>query len=377
MTPIKEKNRGRRRAPLFLGALLLFLIPAAGCVSVDSEPSGERDSSFDYALVNFHYEMAEKFWNQGKEELAVKYLNKAVAGDPDSIEPRLGLIDIQVARGDVDGALTAINDCTEEMKYDPEVLDRLLYILELKGDDEAAARVIAEAQDREVTTGRFLKTRAEARVFRNDFAKALNFYERARGEFPRDTALLEAMAALYGLMGREAQRAEILVDLISLLPERTDFPIDAARAFQKAGCPKEGIVQLESLILGEGRMVRGDVCQGLGYLYISEERWQHACEIYEKARAEGDAVLAVEERKNLAEAYLRNGDNVKAASELQDLVLRQPDDPVARAALALAYWRMGHVERAEEIVKGAAEGTIEGTVLGAVDKKIRGGKSVD
>ena len=273
MTPIKEKNRGRHWALMLVGALLLFLIPAAGCVSVDSEQADGRDSSFDYALVNFHYKMAEKFWNQGKEDLAVKYLHKAVAGDPTAIEPRLGLIDIQVARGSVDEALAAINNCPEEMKYDPEVLDRLLYILELKGDDEAAARVIAEAEEREVSTGRFLKSRAEARLFRNDFAIALNFYERARREFPRDTALLEAMAALCSLMGREAQRAEILVDLITLLPERSDFPIAAARAFEKAGRSMEGIVQLEARILGEGRMVRGDVCQGLGYLYIREERW--------------------------------------------------------------------------------------------------------
>ncbi len=377
MIPFKEKNRGRNRAPLFAGALLLFLISAAGCVSVESDPKGEHDSSFDYALVNFHYKMAEKFWNQGKEDLAVKYLHKAVVGDPTALEPRLGLIDIHVARGSVDEALTTIDSFPEEMKYDSEVLDRLLYILELKGDDEAAARVIAEAQDREVPTARFLKTRAEARVFRNDFATALKFYERARRDFPQDTALLEAMSALYGLMGREAQRAEILVDLIALLPERTDFPIEAARAFEKAGRPKEGIVQLESLILGEGRMVRGDVCQGLGYLYIREERWQHACEIYERARVRGDAVLTLEERKSLAETYLRNGENVKAAAELQDLVLRQPEDPVTRAALALAYWRMGHVERAEEIVKGAGAGTKEGTVLGAVENKIRGGKSVD
>ncbi len=376
MTHVKEKNRGRRGALLFVGALLLFLISAGSCTTVDSDARND-ESSFDYALTSFHYEMAEKFWSQGKEELAVKYLKKAVAGDPNALEPRLGLIDIQVARGKIDDALTAVNGCPEDMKYEPEVLDRLLYVLELKDDAEAAARVIAEAEDREVTTGQFLKTRAEARLFRNDFPGALEYYERARRKFPRDTALLESLAALYGLLGREAERAEVLVALVALLPERNEIPIAAARAFDKAGIRKEGIVQLESYILAEGKMVRGDVCQGLGYLYIREERWQQACEIYERARSQGDAVLSIEERKNLSEAYLRNGDNVKAAAELQDLVLRNPDDPVVRAALALAYWRMGHVERAEEIVNNAEIGSKKGTVLGAVEKKIRGGKNVD
>lgn len=374
-----KENRIRDWACALAGALLIVTFLCTGCVTVSDSDEEDPILTRDSHMGRFHYEMAEKFWKQGNEDLAVKYLRKAVKADPLSLEARLGLIDIWVGNDRLTEARTYISITPEELKYEPELLDRMVFILEIQEDYEALAQTVTEASEQGVDQDRFLTVRAEARVLRKDYDGARELFESAWAADPEDASVLQALVRIYRLTGSSLEEAEALLRLTALCPDDPQYPHEAALLYDKLELREDGIQGLEPLYTVDDGRIRGEVCLALAFLYFNEEQWCEAVGMFTLAQDKGDCFLRTEDRKRLAEAYLRCGDNRNAAAELQALLADNPDDSVVRAALALAFWRDGQDTRAEEAVTGAPQDDERGNVLNALEKRLktRGGKAVD
>jgi|GEM_PF-2442956 len=360
------------------GVLLLAVtMMLQGCTTL--RPGGESDTikATGKALSGFHYTTAEKFWKQGNANLAIKYLQKAIENDPLQIEPRLGLIDIYMARCLPDEALITIRNCPEEMQEDPQLRERLVFALELQGDSEGAAAASDEAVAEGMNRTRLLVTRAEANLMLKDFSGARELYEEAIRVDPADWEALRALSKIYSLTGLHAEAGELLLRLIVLRPEEPQIAMESGLAFEEAGLIDDGIRRLYLHLFTADGHQRGDVGRALGYLYFQRELWPECLHAYTLAREVDEGLLDVHDRMRLAEALLRTGEILNAATELQSLLDRDPDNHVVRAALALAYWKSGQRTRAEELVANTprvqAAGEPGEELLRAVIKRLRGG----
>jgi tetratricopeptide (TPR) repeat protein len=366
------EHHGRRGAPISVSALLLVSFLIVGCTTVEERRQEAKGPGFNESMARFNYEMSEKLWKQGKEDLAVKYLMKAVSDNPMMLEPRLGLMDIYISRGAYRDVVVFAENCPEGLKSHPEILERLVFALEADGNPEALAQVVENAAAAGIPPGRFLSARAEADLMNKDYEGALDLYRQACENDPADVRALMAMAKTHELLGNHDQECEILLRIATICPDDPAAAMNVALAFERAGCRQDGIASLKNLLLtGENNLVRDDVCRALGYLYFKEEMWQDAVKIYSLVREKGLSLLLRDDRMRLAESLLRIEDDAKAAAELQKLLDDDPADTVVRAALGLAYWRSGQTSRAREIMENAPRGVEGGTVLNALSKQFK------
>jgi len=332
------------------------------------------------ALARSHVRMASKYLDKGNEKMAVRHLGDAVKIAPSMLDPRVGLIDLHVAKGYFNEALALIEGCPEEMRKKPELTERLVYILEMKGNRLEAEKVADQAVKSGAGRGRLLKSRAKARIALNDFKGAMELYERVLEINPADSKALTDLERLYELSGREADRAAVLLRLTALCPDDPGYPMHAAEAMERAHLEDEGIARLNALSRdGLGRL-RGDVCRALAFLYCKKGDWRKACSMYSQARDPGGFLLDREDMLRFSEALLRDGDYESASKELKALLGEDPNDPVVRAALVFAYTRSGHEDWARELMEEAPMRLKQNHLLGAVEKELKelkGGKSVD
>jgi Tfp pilus assembly protein PilF len=375
---MKESRTTEKRAALASACILLFaVLLAPACTTIDAHAEKARDMPTGKALARYHCSMAEKFWRNGDDGMALRHLTDAVRAEPMMLEPRLGLVDFHIAKGFFDEAFVLICSTPEELKNGVEIKERLVYVLELMGDHDAAVAEVEKSSKEEGHRGSLFRSMAEARIFMNDFGGAMQFYRKVLDLDGEDEQALEALSRIYELNGQDAERGRVLLQLAAVCPNDPAYPPAAAEAMNEAGLAPEAVAGLDLLRCDDSGIVRGDVCLALALIHYLTESWEDTIVFYEEARGRGGCLLSLDDRMRLSEALLRVGEDRRAADELRELLDEEPGDPVVRAALALAYWRSGHEERARMVMRDTPEGQEKGYVLDAVKRRMRGGAEGD
>ncbi len=372
---MKAMERTSTAVSLLSALFLTAVLSAAGCVSTGEERADSiaADACFDESLARFNYNMAVRFWNQGNNDLAVRYLRKSIDQDSGCVKAWAGLIDIVLANGSPERALSIIRSCPEKVKKDPEVMERRIAALGSTGDYESAAKVIREAGPGSVAQARLMRILADACLLEGDIAGALDFFLQAGRLDPTDAVVLEATARLSRLAGNPEDECNAWLKLVVLCPENAEFPVEAARACDRTEERRNGIAWLESFLPRAGPAGAG-IKKALAFLHFQEGEWERSIDMYRHVRDEGGADLDREERLRISEALLRTGQDEAAAAELEKLLEENPDDDVVRAATVFACWRSGRVVRADEFIN---ESPVEGELLSAVVKQMINGERVE
>ncbi len=367
------EKTGRDRFVPGMSTLCSLLVTAClcACVSTSSESSDDPNSdALKESMARYNLDMADKLLAQGKDDLAVRYLFRAIKAQPLFPEPRLRLIDLYLARNDMEAALVVFQNIPEELENNPQILERLVFILEEAGDREGALAVVERAVAAGAPPESFKKILAESSILASDFDRARDLLAQVCALDPEDAGSLEAYARLCRLTGRGKEECDAMMQLVALCPEDLEMPLRAARAFDREGMGGEALERFRVLSADCPPAQAMPFFRARAYLHYSKGDWARAVEMYLRIEECGGMPLERGERLNMAEAFLREGRCEESARLLRDLLEEEPQDAVVRAALAYAYWKSGSVARADEVVRSAPDPDAGNGILGAMKKRM-------
>ncbi len=357
----RPKSRDRGKC-IFAGAgpagLLLLVLLALGsaCVTVGEKPPPQEPKGEDAARITaFNYKLAEKFWEQGQMDLALRYLEQAIRMNPELMAPRLRILDVYLHNSASIEALNYLDRCPPEMQGHPAFLKRRALACELGGLGKEAGRILDEAAaggggDRQRTMAR-----AENRLLEGKPQEAREMLEKAASRFPEDPSLLRALADLTHTLCRYGEEADYRMKLALL--DRGDAANlrAAAHALIRSGRLEEGLGWFCRLSRTSLESEREPVRACLGYLYYRTGDYERAQCLLQQAADGPDFTLDRDETLALAEIQMRNGTYGEAALVLEEGLKRNPNHALTRAALVWAYYRAGRSDSLDALLAEACD----------------------
>lgn len=369
MRPVREWNRKVPGVPVSAAIFLLCVLGACVGPEVKQEQDAASSVPKEKELSAFDYRLAEKFWEQGQADLAVRYLDRAVRKDPKNPVPRLRILDVYLSDGNADAALTYLKECPSEMRDTCAFQAREALALDLSGRSVEAGRILKGLAAGPAGSETFITACAENRVLQGRKEEALEILDKGLQHHPRSGVLLRAMADLNGDLERYGEEAECRMKVIDAGAGNRGDLRRAVEAFLRAGRVREGIERI-SAVAKEERVCPAEADAALACLRSRLGEYGAARALLERAFQNGAWEPTREERMLLAELRLRTGAYEEGALLLKEELRRRPQDAVVRAALAWALHRSGRpVESRRILAQGSAEGA-ENELLRFMKKRL-------
>lgn len=341
------------------GGMVLFFGVLAACAGPGPK-QGEGGDAPEKAreLAAFDYRLAEKFWEQGQADLAVRYLDRAARKEPDSPAPRLQILDVYLAEGNPDAVLAYLERLSPEMRARPAFRAREALALDLCGRGREAGRILEALAAAPESGATFLVACAEHQAFQARREEALELLRRGLEAHPGDAVLLRAAADLAGALGRSGEAAEDRSRLIETgKGSRRDLEA-AAEAYLRAGRGWEGLARI-SAAAEKGRVDRAVASAVLADLRYRLGEYAAARGLLEEAFRSKAWRPSREDRLRLAELRLRAGAFPEGAELLERELRARPEDSVVRAALAWALYRAGRSAASRRVLARVPGGGAE------------------
>jgi putative PEP-CTERM system TPR-repeat lipoprotein len=289
---------------------------------------------------------------QSRDEQAMQgYLDQAYAANPDALQPRLLLAELQLRRGDALKALTFLGDLTPEQAAQPAVL-RLTGMAQLQaGEFNSAVRTLEQltAASPSYVEGWFQLARAQAAA--GDNARARASFRKAI-ELDKDHRLPIVWVGLGELELRDRRYAEALAHAKEMQAHFPNHPmayeIEAA-AQRGLGNGGAALAAVEKAARAEGTTKRINV---LAHSLSAAGRPAQAMTVLEDWLAQHPDDGAT--WTTLGMMRHQQGDEQAAIQAYESALASTPDNPVVLNNLAWLYHRHGD-RRALETAREAYE----------------------
>jgi putative PEP-CTERM system TPR-repeat lipoprotein len=310
-----------------------------------------------------------------REELGV-LITRAIEANPLHARPRLALIDLQLASGDLPAASSAAQNAVAALPTHAELQDRLARVLWLAGDTNHASSVFARLLAQSPDSYRGHLGLAELALARNDLDAAIHSAKRAYELAPE--VLQVQRAALTVAMRRN--RAQ---DAIAITRRMQQQHPDAAMGYIFEGEIQATLKQPDLAIAVLRKATElAEPAQAPGLLYSALEESRRTAEATKFAAA----WLDKHPKDSLFLLYLGNaamaqGDLALAESRFGQVLKDQPDNPVAlnnAARVVMAQRKPGAVALAERAVKAApGEAQLMDTLALALSSENQPAKAIE
>lgn len=300
-------------------------------------------------------------------EQAEAVLKEELAQDPDSVENRRTLAEIQGQRGDHKAELDTLLAAPEAVRGDPQLRRQLASALYLTGDLDSAlstADALLKSQpDNEYLV--LLKGLILTAQGKNEPALAL--LEKLRQSQPEDVVLAATVARVLRREGQRDQAARLLADLATDLDragkekEAREARLELAQLYFSAEEYQKVGEALAPLLAATDPAVRSEALLLEADALVALKRYDQALDLLSPASA-SPAVAAKH-----AEVLYRAGRERQARRQLEKLA--KGDDPQALLAAAQGYQRLelykDSIPLLERLLAAHPKLTTAGFLLGA------------
>jgi tetratricopeptide (TPR) repeat protein len=282
--------------------------------------------------------LVESLLKARRPEQAEAVLKEELAADPESIEERLTLADIQGHRGDHRAELDTLLAAPEAVRGDPQLRRQLASALYLTGDLDSAlatadALLKSQPDNQYLVLLKGLILTAQGRN-----AEALALLGKLRQTQPQDVELAATVARILRREGRRDEAAALLADLATDLEragkekEARDARLELAQLYFLAEEWQKVGEALAPLLSATDPAVRSEALLLQAEALVSLKRYDQALDLLSPASA-SPAVAAKH-----AEVLFRSGRERQGRRQLEKLA--RADDPQAILAAAQSYQRL-------------------------------------
>lgn len=373
MTAPKTKQLATRKVrSLLLAGLGLWLVLGSGCASPEKDRIDPGQKEEQRHLAAYNYNLAERFWERNRLDLALRYLDLAVRRDPAASKARLKILDLYLVNGSPEAAIRYLEDCPPELAESAPFFNRRVLAFEMAGRKEEVTELLREAAECGPLDPELTVALAENRFLEGDRASAFALLEGELARKPGTALYLEQLAAFSEAIGRYDDQARYALELASLTwGEKQAMHLrEAAKAYAWAGRAAEGIEAICTL--------RGHPCpppEGVrqacvGMLQYEMGAYPDAVSSFERAFALKSFEPTDEELMVFSELRLREGHPGQAAELLKKELENDPSRTVVRAALAWAYYCNGDLDRCRRAIDEAPEPIPEESLLAEVKQRL-------
>ncbi len=354
-----------RHMPMSLSAALCGLLLAMGCADLaHNKRADEARDRWSHMRARVKLQLAQKSFDGGAIEDALKQCNEVLRLDPDVVEGYLLAARIRLERGEMSKAqnlLDVVRDLgatTGEEHY----LRGLVAERQGRSDEALEQFRIAYETDRDELD--YLLTYVESLIAADRHQEALETVTPRRMDFEQTPAVHALAGQALGFMGRLTEAAECYQLAVHLAPDNPVLREEAADAFLAVGWDHEVIDTLTPLVMpqttrpADERAVARTSCSPETFRALATALIRRG----KTARAIGVLRQGVEDYSEaptlwlmLAEACLRANELGQAGAAVKRAVLLAPEQPAAQ--LLLAYYEL-QTDQIQEAI-GTAQRLVE------------------
>jgi len=366
---ITNNYPGKRMTIVIASLFLITLFTGCGTLSSIGD-SSEKDKA---RLAAFNYNLATKFWEQNRPDLAFRYLDIAVRHDPENRSLRTAMLDLYLVTNDAEGALRYLESCPEEIRGETEFIKRKALAYEICGQHEEAGRLLSQAAIGEPEDLQCILIAAKNRLLRGMDGESFNILENRLAERPDDYVLLEALSDLCQISGRYDNEAIYRMKLVKQQLSRSKLLRDATEAYIRAGRIEAGLTEIKKLKESVSAFHPGlaDAC--IGYLNYRNNAISDAYNFFKSAFSQSGFKPEKNDVLAFAELQMRKNDYSGAITVLRTYLNKNPAHNLTRAALAWAYISSNSPEMALKVVNEAPVSEDETGLLTAVTNRLEEG----
>lgn len=287
--------------------------------------------------------LVESLLKADRKAEAEKALQEMLAADPESLQARLTLADIEGQRGDHKAALQTLLAAPESVRDDPQLRRQLASSLYLTGDLDSALKTAddllkAQPDNQYLELLKGLVLTAEGRN-----PEALTLLSRLRESDPQDLVLSTTLARVLRREGKKEEAAKLLADLAADLAkngkvkESREATLELANLYATADDwqkESEVLVPLERV---DDEAVRTTALLLKADALIELKRYDEALALLVPPSSHGPSPSPVIAAKR-AEVLWKSGKERDARRQLARL--GRSDDPQTLLAVAESYQRL-------------------------------------
>lgn len=359
--------------------LFLCVLWVAGCVTSEPIKQDAEEVPVDTRqhLASYNYNLAQKFWERDRADLAMRYLKMAVRQNPDSAAPRLKILDLLLLCNDADEALNYLEECPEAYRNDAEFLKRRALALDLKAQGNKAEEVLHRLTEGTRGDVPLYTVAVENLLLQGKTDEAFALLKKAHEMYPREPSFLLSLADLCLATDRFDEEVEYRMTLAAMRPDKEPYLREAARAFIRAGRIEEGLQRIAWLDKGTEDQPAPAVSAVTGYLLFCNKEYASALERLKAAfenkqyKPDRDELLA------LAEIHMRDESFPEALDVLEQALEESPEHELTRAALAWAYYCAGSRDHSKRVIMQAPHPIEASGLLGAMKKRLESEEGSD
>ena len=277
-----------------------------------------------------HYQIVvDEFIKRGKTREAGDVLKKMAEIDPGDLKVRSKLADLYTREGSSGKAVDEHIAIAEE--------------LHKKGHLAEALQVLEKGLKLDPSSARLRSELARIHLVQRNYDKAVHFLEEALKSSPNDPEILARLGEAY-LGAKKIHEAEaILKRLLGLNPDNDDARAQMARVYLQQGQLDQAFEQVRPVV---GRLLeRREAAKAATLLQqIVQKNPAHTKSLQRLAdvyRAGQNETALVTTYSQLAEAYINQKDFAQAATALETLVQREPQNQQHRTKLDFVKSKLG------------------------------------
>ncbi len=265
--------------------------------------------------------LVDSLMRSGKQPQAEKALEEILTFDPNSLEARLTLADLQSQRGDAKAVLETLRGAPEEVRDDPRLERQLAWALYQGGDLETALKEV----------------------------------ERLAGKDPDSQALALLRGLVVAAQGHNEEAIALLSKVRAAQPKDAGLAFTLSQVMQRAGRRDEAVAVLSGLAetlekdgkREEAQEVRLEAAQ----IHFDAKEWSKVGEVLRPLLNSDDPALRGQAVLMQADALARAGNYDEALG----LLAREKDSPAVASRRAEVLTRAGRAEEAGRVFTTLAE----------------------
>jgi tetratricopeptide (TPR) repeat protein len=277
-----------------------------------------------------HYQIVvDEYIKRGKTREAGDVLKKMAEIDPGDLKVRSKLADLYTREGSSGKAVDEHIAIAEE--------------LHKKGHLAEALQVLEKGLKLDPSSARLRSELARIHLVQRNYDKAGHFLEEALKSSPNDPEILARLGEAY-LGAKKIHEAEaILKRLLALNPDNDDARAQMARVYLQQGQLDQAFEQVRPVV--DRLLERRDAAKAATLLQqIVQKNPAHTKSLQKLAdvyRAGQNETALVTTYSQLAEAYINQKDFAQAATALETLVQREPQNQQHRTKLDFVKSKLG------------------------------------
>jgi tetratricopeptide (TPR) repeat protein len=317
-----------------LPTMLVLLI---GCSDLTHNPrADEAHQRWSQMRAQIKYQLAEKSFDNGAIDDALKQCNEAIRLDVSFADAFLLATRIYLERGEISKAQAALDTAETLAPKTVEAYYLRGLIAERQGRLEQALPNYGSAYEGDRDNLDCLLTYAEALIAADEVQEALDALTPRRMDFEQSPAVHALTGQALTLLGQTSEAAECYRLAVHLAPDNDVLREEAGIAFLAAGWDGEVIDTLMPLVQPktttrpagtQAASASVSAFQALGTALLRSDRPGRAAQVLAQAVKVHAEVTTLQ--KMLAEAHLRVGSLDLAASVAEKVLELEPDDTEA------------------------------------------------